>query len=83
LHSPDDQESADRVWAKGHGEDFFFDEAECVDLDTSGALAADDRKLGRLIARRESGEFAGIIVQYEPRFAHDTIAGGVLAVERG
>lgn len=41
----------------------------------SGALAADDRKLGHLIGRCEQGELAGIIVRDEKRFARDVVAG--------
>lgn len=74
--SPEEQEAAARVWAEGADKDVYFDEGECVDLDVSGGLAAEDRKLGHLIARCEAGEFAGVIVRYESRFARDTIAGG-------
>jgi DNA invertase Pin-like site-specific DNA recombinase len=77
LHSPEDQEAAARTWAERHEVDVYFDEEECVDLDVSGGLSADDRKLGKLIERCEAGEFAGVIVRYESRFARDTIAGGV------
>jgi DNA invertase Pin-like site-specific DNA recombinase len=55
----------------------YFHDDECVDLNVSGGLAADDRKLGRLIERCESGELGGIIVRYEDRFARDVVAGGV------
>jgi DNA invertase Pin-like site-specific DNA recombinase len=74
--SPEDQEAAARAWADRVGEAVYFTEDECVDLDVSGGLTAADRKLGRLIDRCEAGEFAGIIVRYEDRFARDVVAGG-------
>jgi DNA invertase Pin-like site-specific DNA recombinase len=75
--SPEEQEAAARSWADRAGEETYFDEEECVDLDVSGELAAEDRKLGGLIARCESGEFAGVVVRYEDRFARDVTAGSV------
>ena len=74
--SPEEQEAAARAWAERAGEDVYFDSEECVDLDVSGGLAAEDRRLGQLIERCEAGEFAGIIVRFEDRFARDVIAGG-------
>ena len=74
--SPEEQEAAARAWAERAHEDVYFDPEECVDLDVSGGLAAEDRRLGRLIERCEAGEFAGIIVRFEDRFARDVIAGG-------
>jgi DNA invertase Pin-like site-specific DNA recombinase len=73
--SPEEQEAAARAWADRNGVELYFEESECVDLDVSGGLAAEDRKLGGLIERCESGELGGIIVRYETRFARDVIAG--------
>jgi DNA invertase Pin-like site-specific DNA recombinase len=70
--SHEEQEAAGRVWAEKEGI-----EVEVVSEVASGALGADDRELGRVIARCESGELAGIVVRDEKRFARDTIAGGV------
>ncbi len=75
--SPEEQEAAAREWAERSGVDVYFNEDECVDLDVSGATAAEDRKLGALIKRCESGEFSGIVVRDERRFARDEIEGGV------
>lgn len=77
FSSPEEQESAAREWAEREGLEVNFNADECVDLDVSGAAAAGDRKLGRLIERCEAGEFGGIIVRDERRFARDEIAGGV------
>lgn len=74
--SPAEQEGAARAWAERAGVDVYFNEGDCVDLDVSGGLAAENRRLGRLIERCEAGEFAGVIVRYEDRFARDVIAGG-------
>lgn len=76
--SPEEQEAAARAWAERAGEEVYFDPDECVDLDVSGGLAAEDRRLGQLIERCEAGEFAGIIVRFEDRFARDVIAGTAL-----
>jgi DNA invertase Pin-like site-specific DNA recombinase len=75
--SPEEQEAAARTWADRLAAGVYFNEDECVDLDVSGGLAATDRKLGRLIERCEAGEFGGIIVRYEDRFARDVVEGGV------
>src|SRR5712691_8924341 len=75
--SPDEQEVSARAWAEREGVEVYFNEDECVELDVSGAVAAEERKLGRLIERWETGELAGIIVRDERRFARDPIAGGV------
>jgi DNA invertase Pin-like site-specific DNA recombinase len=73
--NPVDQEAAARDWAARNNVEVYYDEAECDEV-TSGGSDADDRKLGGLIARCEAGEFAGIIVRDENRFARDVIAGG-------
>jgi site-specific DNA recombinase len=70
---PADQEAQARAWAERHG----LEIAEVVTEVVSGALNAEDRKLGELIARCESGELGGIIVRDESRFARDVIAGAV------
>jgi DNA invertase Pin-like site-specific DNA recombinase len=75
--SPEEQEIAAREWAERAGLEVYFDTEECVDLDVSGATAVTERRLGRLIERCEAGEFGGIIVRDERRFARDEIAGGV------
>jgi DNA invertase Pin-like site-specific DNA recombinase len=75
--SPAEQEAAAREWTERAGVEVYFNEERCVDLDVSGALSADKRKLGRLIERCESGELGGIIVRDERRFARDEIEGGV------
>jgi DNA invertase Pin-like site-specific DNA recombinase len=72
---PADQEAAARHYASQHDLDVYYDEDECNEV-ASGGLAAKDRKLGLLIQRCEAGEFAGIIVRDENRFARDVIAGG-------
>jgi DNA invertase Pin-like site-specific DNA recombinase len=72
---PADQETAARLYASQHDLDVHYDEDECNEV-ASGGLAAKDRKLGLLIQRCEAGEFAGIIVRDENRFARDVIAGG-------
>ncbi|MBA2741767.1 MAG: recombinase family protein, partial [Actinobacteria bacterium] len=69
----EDQEAAAREWAERNG----ISVAEVVNEVASGALAADDRELGRLIERCESGKLGGVIVRDERRFARDEIAGGV------
>jgi DNA invertase Pin-like site-specific DNA recombinase len=71
--NPEDQEEAGRKKAERLG----LDIADVVVEVASGALAADDRELGALIARCESGELGGIIIRDEKRFARDEIAGGV------
>lgn len=71
--SPEDQEAEGRKWAERNG----VEVAEVVFEVASGALAADDRKLGEVIKRCEAGELGGIIVRDERRFARDEIAGGV------
>jgi DNA invertase Pin-like site-specific DNA recombinase len=70
---PEEQEAAARAWAERAG----VEVAEVVTEVVSGALAADDRELGRLIARCESGDLAGIVVRDEKRFARDVVAAGV------
>jgi DNA invertase Pin-like site-specific DNA recombinase len=70
---PAEQEAHARAWADQHDGVYI---AEVVTEIASGALDADDRKLGALIARCESGELAGIIVRDEKRFARDVVAGG-------
>ncbi len=70
---PEEQEAAARAWADRAG----VEVAEVVTEVASGALAADDRELGRLIGRCESGDLAGIVVRDEKRFARDVVAGGV------
>jgi hypothetical protein len=79
--SPEEQEAAAREWAERAGVEVYFNPDECVDLDVSGAVEADDRKLGRLIERCEAGEFEGIIVRDENRFSRDPIE-GVVALDR-
>ncbi len=79
--SPEEQEAAAREWGDRNGVDVYFEEDECVDLDVSGGVAAKDRKLGGLIERCESGEFAGVVVRYEDRFARDVME-GALALRR-
>lgn len=69
---PAEQEAYAREWAARNG----VHVAEVVTEVASGALAADDRKLGHLIGRCERGELAGIIVRDEKRFARDVVAGG-------
>jgi DNA invertase Pin-like site-specific DNA recombinase len=54
----------------------YYDEEDCNEV-ASGALVAKDRKLGELIERIQSGEFAGIIVRDKKRFARDQIAGSL------
>ena len=73
--SPDEQEAAAREWAERHGVEVETDPV--IELDVSGATAVNDRKLGKLIERCESGELEGIIVRYEDRFARDMIEGCV------
>ena len=70
---PADQEAQARAWAESRG----LEITEVITEIVSGALDADDRKLGELIARCESGELGGIIVRDESRFARDVIAGAV------
>jgi DNA invertase Pin-like site-specific DNA recombinase len=73
LSSPlEEQEAYGRDWAARNG----IEVADVVSEVASGALAADDRKLGQLIQRCEKGELAGIIVRDEKRFARDIVAGG-------
>lgn len=72
--NPEVQEAEARAWAERHGVDV---EPEPVFEVVSGKLSADDRKLGELIDRCESGELGGIIAFDERRIARDTIAGGV------
>jgi DNA invertase Pin-like site-specific DNA recombinase len=45
------------------------------ETDVSGAAPVDQRELGRLIKRVESGESAGILTPYLDRFGRDTIEG--------
>ena len=71
--SPEEQEAGGRDCAESYDVEPYFTEDECLDLDVSGALSADERKLGRLIERIEAGEFAGLIVRYIDRFGRDMI----------
>lgn len=68
-----EQEARGMEWAERNG----IEIAEIVAETASGGLMADDRKLGQLIARCESGELGGIIVRDEKRFARDVVAGSV------
>lgn len=77
--SPAEQEAAAREWAERNGVE--VEPEPVVELDVSGAKAANDRQLGRLIERIERGELEGIIVRYEDRFARDMIE-GCLALKR-
>lgn len=61
------------AWPSARRRECVLPRGESVDLDVSGGLAAEDRRLGRLIDRCEAGEFAGIIVPYEDRFARDVV----------
>lgn len=73
FRSPEEQEAAARAWIQRSGDEV----GEVVyEGNVSGALAADDRRLGELIRRVESGESDGIVVLYEDRFARDVIEGG-------
>jgi DNA invertase Pin-like site-specific DNA recombinase len=77
--SPAEQEAAAREWAERHRVE--VEPEPVIELDVSGAKAADDRALGRLIERVERSELEGIIVRYEDRFARDMIE-GCLALRR-
>lgn len=80
LGTVEDQEADARAWAEKHGEQ-IVDEEPTVELDVSGATKVDERRLGKLIARCEAGELAGIIVRFQNRFARDVIE-SALALER-
>jgi DNA invertase Pin-like site-specific DNA recombinase len=73
------QEASARDWAARTDEQVWFDSEACQEKQSAGG-DVDDRKLGRLIERCEEGEFAGLIVRDESRFARDTIAGGSRSV---
>jgi DNA invertase Pin-like site-specific DNA recombinase len=77
--SPAIQEAAARDWAERN--DLEVEVDPVVEQDVSGATAAADRELGRLIERCEAGELEGIIVRDEDRFSRDLID-GVLTLER-
>ncbi len=68
--SLEEQEAAARDWAERADED--VDEV-VEELDVSGGLTADQRELGRLIRKVESGDSAGVIVRYVDRFGRDMI----------
>src|SRR6266516_7118011 len=71
--SPEDQEAAARACALRLG----LDVGEVVlEENVSGALAADDRELGRLLRRCERGESAGIIFPRLDRLTRDVFVGG-------
>jgi DNA invertase Pin-like site-specific DNA recombinase len=72
--SPEVQEAACREWAERHLVE--VDEV-VVDEDASGALDADERLLGALIRRAESGLSAGVLVRHLDRFGRGMIAGSV------
>jgi len=76
--SPEEQETAARAWAEREGVEV---EDPTIELDVSGATKVNERELGRLIERCESGELEGIIVRYHDRFARDVIE-GALALQR-
>ena len=72
--SPEEQEAAARRWIEREPDG---EVGEVVyDANVSGSLAAEERQLGELIRRVESGESHGIVVLYEDRFARDVIEGG-------
>jgi DNA invertase Pin-like site-specific DNA recombinase len=75
--SPELQEAEGRAWCERAGVAAYYVESECKDEDVSGATAASERRLGRLIERCEAGEFAGVVVRDEQRFARDQIEGAV------
>jgi DNA invertase Pin-like site-specific DNA recombinase len=68
-----EQEAAALEWAARNR----VEVVDVVSETASGGLAADDRRLGDLIARCEAGELGGIIVRDEKRFARDVVAGGL------
>jgi DNA invertase Pin-like site-specific DNA recombinase len=71
--SPEDQEAAARACAARLG----LEIGEVVlEENVSGALAADDRELGRLLRRCERGESAGIIFPRLDRLTRDVFVGG-------
>jgi DNA invertase Pin-like site-specific DNA recombinase len=73
--SPEEQEAKARAWAERNQVE--VENEPTIELDVSGATAVNDRKLGWLIERCESGDLEGIIVRYEDRFARDMIEGCV------
>jgi DNA invertase Pin-like site-specific DNA recombinase len=70
--SPDVQEEKIRGWAELHKEDVKLDEV-VVEEDVSGKVKVDDRQLGRLIRKCESGESDGVIVYRVDRFARNAL----------
>ncbi|MGH2920506.1 MAG: recombinase family protein [Gaiellaceae bacterium] len=71
--SPEDQEATARACALRLGVEI----GEVVlEENVSGALAADDRELGRLLRRCERGESAGIIFPRLDRLTRDVFVGG-------
>jgi DNA invertase Pin-like site-specific DNA recombinase len=71
--SPEEQEATARVCAARLG----LEVGEVVlEENVSGALSPNDRELGRLIARCETGESAGIIAPRIDRLTRDVASGG-------
>jgi DNA invertase Pin-like site-specific DNA recombinase len=71
--SPEDQEASARACALRLG----LEIGEVVlEENVSGALAADDRELGRLLRRCERGESAGVIFPRLDRLTRDAFVGG-------
>jgi DNA invertase Pin-like site-specific DNA recombinase len=67
-------EGACREWAQRNG----VEVGEIVhETDVSGSKPVDDRELGRLLGRIESGESAGILTSYLDRFGRDQLEGCV------
>jgi DNA invertase Pin-like site-specific DNA recombinase len=67
-------EGACREWAERNGVE--VGEVVC-ETDVSGSKPVDERELGRLLARIESGESAGILTPYLDRFGRDQLEGCV------
>ena len=72
--SPEEQEAAARAWAEREPVEI----GEVVtELDVSGGLLANERELGRLIAKIEAHESEGLVVRYIDRFGRDMIENAI------
>ena len=76
LRSVEHQEAAARDWALRNGVEVAPGEPT-TELDVSGAKAADERALGKLIEKVERGEAEGIITSFLDRFGRSLISGAV------
>lgn len=76
LRSVEHQEAAAREWALRNDVEVAPGEPT-TELDVSGAKAAEERALGKLIEKVERGEAEGIITSYLDRFGRDLISSAV------